>query len=215
MPSHDRRRNVTCVDCGKVRLVIVASPNKPPLRCVQCGHNAQRGNKFIRPAAGRHKTRICTVCGREFQSDHLHTTACSLDCHGIRSRNRISLKCQRCGKEYNRPAAVKWGLIFCSRKCTIQPETKHCLVCDEPYITRHSAYSRFCSAFCRSWPNYLRRRGYGRLDTDPESIAIMRRLYKANREINICKQIEGVLNKIARGVALNESELSEVLEAVC
>jgi endogenous inhibitor of DNA gyrase (YacG/DUF329 family) len=68
------------------------------------------------------KVLTCPQCKKEFYKKPSDKTAkyCSKICYGLGQRNRLTMTCKVCGKEYQRSASqVKWrGTGFCSRACS-------------------------------------------------------------------------------------------------
>lgn len=206
MPSKDRTRIVKCPECGLTRCVTVSNPGNSSQRCRACATLATIGKH--RPDARKYKPRTCPVCKKEFYTDVWRTTVCSIQCYGVSRRRNVFYKCKRCGQMFARKPSAKDGIQFCSFECLTEPEIKSCLVCTQNYVAR-SIQSKLCGSVCRSFVRHYRRR-YGQFG-DKESIEMIQKLFAASRKVMACRRVNIVLNDLANGKSIDESQMSEVL----
>jgi very-short-patch-repair endonuclease len=69
---------------------------------------------------------FCSQCGKGFLQDKTHADQkfCSKICYHISTRNRVIIKCKKCGKEKEiMKSAVKDTGNYCSRKCSYSSNT--------------------------------------------------------------------------------------------
>lgn len=114
------------------------------MRCQQCG-GPIRGERY----AGKR------FCCRQCFADHLSQSLKGVERPSVRGpkphmQNRVTLTCQRCGKEYQVKKSHEHRSKYCSKECTKNQCDIQCKQCGKTYAVKaaEAERTRFCSREC-------------------------------------------------------------------
>lgn len=104
------RTTKICLQCGKEYDVV---PSDPRNFC-----NRKCFEKY-RSRCEKISIKVCPICNRTFETYHHDSIYCSKECTSLSQRKRRIVKCEQCGKEFERWESeyIKNKRHFCSREC--------------------------------------------------------------------------------------------------
>lgn len=100
------------------------------------------------------KTGICKVCGKsfEFYPSEKNGKYCSQDCYKKSRGMKLIVKCEHCGKEFERRVSMLKDHIFCSNECRAAHWSNKveitCKVCGKKFSWRASRLKYYSTECC-------------------------------------------------------------------
>lgn len=150
----------------------------------------------------------CPVCHHNFEARRSSTTYCSKKCKGLGTRKRIIVKCEGCGKYFEKLPYLQRSADYCSLACyhltTSRRQLKTCIKCHKEFKAKRylveQGYGQYCSRRCQhlDYPEkvVLKCKQCGKAITKPPSVAKLTQycskecqdLGMSEFEIHVCAQ---------------------------